>query len=191
MEGLLSLSEDEDFSIKRLWLAEEKAQINDQCISLEENIKSAGGSVQKVRAGYEFQTKGFSMKVLSPMMEHQDTNEGSLVVEFDVNGWCFLFPGDIGEKTEREILEQWNDVDVLKAAHHGSGYSTSEEFLKKIQPELAIISCGRNNRYGHPHKETLQRLNERMVEYYVTADHGAIWIEEGKNQLIARKFLDE
>lgn len=191
MEGLLSLSEDEDFSIKRLWLAEEKAQINDQCISLEENIKSAGGSVQKVRAGYEFQTKGFSMKVLSPMMEHQDTNEGSLVVEFDVDGWRFLFPGDIGEKTEREILEQWNDVDVLKAAHHGSGYSTSEEFLKKIQPELAIISCGRDNRYGHPHKETLQRLNERMVEYYVTADHGAIWIEEGKSQLIARKFLDE
>ncbi len=189
MEGLLLLSEDEDFTIKRLWLADEPVQANDGRICLEENVKANGGSVQRVKADYGFQTEDFSMTVLSPLKEHEDTNEGSLVVELEIEGWRFLFPGDIGEETEQEILEQWKDIDVLKVAHHGSKYSTSAEFLQRILPEFAVISCGRDNRYGHPHVETVQRLDERMIEYYVTADHGAIRVELDKNQLIARQYL--
>ncbi len=191
MEGLLLLLEDEDFMIKRLWLADEPVQASEDRICLEENVNANGGSVQRVKAGYGFQTKDFSMTVLSPIKEHDNTNEGSLVVEFEIEGWRFLFPGDIGEETEQEIVEQWKDIDVLKVAHHGSKYSTSAEFLQRVQPELAVISCGRENRYGHPHGETLQRLNERLIEYYVTAEHGAIRVESEKNQLIARQYIVE
>ena len=67
-------------------------------------------------------------------------------------------------------------VDILKVAHHGSGYSTSSEFLAAANPTAAIISCGRNNSYGHPHAETLQRLEDAKVPWYCTTDYGALTI---------------
>ena len=189
MEGLLALSKDSDFSIKRLWIADEYAQETENRIQLEENVRQNGGSVQKVRAGYTFKTRDFSFRALSPMKENQETNEGSLVVQIEIEGWAFLFPGDIGESTERELIADWEDVDVLKVAHHGSRYSTSIEFLHAIRPELAVISCGKENRYGHPHEETTDRLEERQVEWYVTARQGAIWIEEEKKQLLCQHYI--
>ena len=65
-------------------------------------------------------------------------------------------------------------VDILKVAHHGSGYSTGTEFLATASPAIAIISCGRNNSYGHPHAETLQRLEDARVPWYGTMDYGAL-----------------
>ncbi len=67
-------------------------------------------------------------------------------------------------------------VDILKVAHHGSGYSTSSEFLAAANPTAATISCGRNNSYGHPHAETLQRLEDAKVPWYCTTDYGALTI---------------
>ena len=67
-------------------------------------------------------------------------------------------------------------VDILKVAHHGSGYSTGTEFLATASPATAIISCGRNNSYGHPHAETLQRLEDARVPWYGTMDYGALTV---------------
>lgn len=67
-------------------------------------------------------------------------------------------------------------VDILKVAHHGSGYSTGTEFLAAASPATAIISCGRNNSYGHPHAETLQRLEDARVPWYGTMDYGALTV---------------
>lgn len=67
-------------------------------------------------------------------------------------------------------------VDILKVAHHGSGYSTSSEFLAAVSPTAAIISCGRNNSYGHPHAATLQRLENAGVPWYSTTDYGALTV---------------
>ena len=67
-------------------------------------------------------------------------------------------------------------VDILKVAHHGSGYSTSSDFLTAVRPNIAIISCGRNNSYGHPHEETLQRLGDAGVSWYCTTDYGALTV---------------
>ena len=67
-------------------------------------------------------------------------------------------------------------VDILKVAHHGSGYSTSPDFLAAANPTAAVISCGRNNSYGHPHAETLQRLEDAKVPWYCTTDYGALTI---------------
>ena len=68
------------------------------------------------------------------------------------------------------------DIDILKVAHHGSGYSTGSEFLTTVDPTAAIISCGRNNSYGHPHAETLQRLEDAEVPWYCTMDYGAMTV---------------
>ena len=67
-------------------------------------------------------------------------------------------------------------VDILKVAHHGSGYSTSSDFLAAANPTAAIISCGRNNSYGHPHADTLQRLEDAGIPWYLTTDYGAMTI---------------
>ena len=67
-------------------------------------------------------------------------------------------------------------VDILKVAHHGSGYSTGTEFLATASPAIAIISCGRNNSYGHPHAETLKRLEDARVPWYGTMDYGALTV---------------
>ena len=83
-------------------------------------------------------------------------------------------------QTTRRLQEQRGQrefrVDILKVAHHGSGYSTSTEFLATASPAIAIISCGRNNSYGHPHAETLQRLEDARVPWYGTMDYGALTV---------------
>lgn len=83
-------------------------------------------------------------------------------------------------QTTRRLQEQRGQrefrVDILKVAHHGSGYSTGTEFLATASPATAIISCGRNNSYGHPHAETLQRLEDARVPWYGTMDYGALTV---------------
>lgn len=93
-----------------------------------------------------------------------------------------LLTGDVEGEWERQLMQELQEqrgqrafrVDILKVAHHGSGYSTGTEFLAAASPATAIISCGRNNSYGHPHAETLQRLEDARVPWYGTMDYGAL-----------------
>jgi len=95
-----------------------------------------------------------------------------------------LLTGDVEGEGERQLMQELQEqrgqrefrVDILKVAHHGSGYSTSTEFLAAASPATAIISCGRNNSYGHPHAETLQRLEDTRVPWYGTMDYGALTV---------------
>lgn len=95
-----------------------------------------------------------------------------------------LLTGDVEGEGERQLTQELQEqrgqrefrVDILKVAHHGSGYSTGTEFLATASPATAIISCGRNNSYGHPHAETLQRLEDAQVPWYGTMDYGALTV---------------
>jgi competence protein ComEC len=100
------------------------------------------------------------IEVLHPNKNYQteDSNNTSIVLQMDYHGFRALFMGDLGSEAEGEV--ETKDVDVLKVAHHGSKYSTSTEWLEKVNPKMAIISAGKNNRYGHPHEELLERLEE-------------------------------
>jgi len=80
-------------------------------------------------------------------------------------------------------------IDILKVAHHGSGYSTGTEFLATASPATAIISCGRNNSYGHPHVETLQRLEDARVPWYGTMDYGALTVNVDSHGNRLRGYL--
>ncbi len=121
---------------------------------------------------------------LSPDKEsdYGDINDNSMVLHMSYKSLSAFFTGDISSKVEKEIIRyvQNNMVDsgkslsVYKAAHHGSGGSSSEEFLKMIEPDIAIISCGEDNSYGHPHAETLNRLEATGSEILRTDELGAI-----------------
>ena len=86
--------------------------------------------------------------------------------------------GDLEKEGEEKILEYGGGLscDILKAGHHGSSTSTSEEWLEAVSPELTLISCGKDNSYGHPHEETLERLREAESQILITMEEGAIGI---------------
>lgn len=80
-------------------------------------------------------------------------------------------------------------ITLLKVAHHGSKNSTSEEFLQMINPAIAVISCGKNNRYGHPHEETLERLSEADISWFCTKDYGAITVSvDAKGRVVVKGY---
>ena len=120
----------------------------------------------------------------------KDVNEEAMVMELTYGEFQMLFTGDIGADTEKKLLTAGylNDIDCLKVGHHGSRYSSSEEFLKKLKPELAIISCSSTNTYGHPSLETIQRLEDCGSQVEYTMKNGAITLETNGKNLRIRRF---
>lgn len=111
----------------------------------------------------------------------EDSNDSSIVGRLVVGNRSFLLTGDISGKIEKMLSKENITADVLKVAHHGSKYSSSEDFLKKVSPEAAVITVGENN-YGHPSQETLQRLENFGITIFNTKENGDIKIiSDGKN----------
>ncbi|MBR5337097.1 MAG: DNA internalization-related competence protein ComEC/Rec2 [Lachnospiraceae bacterium] len=115
------------------------------------------------------------------LQTENDRNTTSIVIEMTEGDTRALFTGDLEKEGETILINSGllEDVDILKVAHHGSKYSTTEEFLRNITPEIAIISCGKKNSYGHPHKETLDRLAAAGCKIYSTPSGGALEVEIG------------
>lgn len=107
---------------------------------------------------------------------HSEENESSLVLTLDFLGKTFLFTGDATTEVEREILQDNPNIacDVLKVGHHGSSTSTCQEWLDRLNPQEAVISCGANNKYGHPNKDVVERLLGKGVKIRRTDIEGTI-----------------
>ena len=113
--------------------------------------------------------------ILSPVSEeYSDLNNYSAVVRIIYGETSFLFTGDAEKIVESEILDSEIDVDVLKVGHHGSNSSSSEAFINATSPQIAVISCGQDNMYGHPDYEVISLLNENDVKIYRTDEVGTI-----------------
>jgi len=109
--------------------------------------------------------------------KNTDVNVVSVVGVLRYGEFEVLLTGDIGFDEEDELLENGNliDVDVLKVAHHGSKYSRGDEFINKIKPEVAVINVGKNS-FGHPTRETLDKLEEVGAKIYRTDLNGDVEI---------------
>lgn len=127
--------------------------------------------------------EALEISFLAPNSEAYDNlNNYSAVIKIVFNDTTFIFTGDAEKISENEILDKGLDLkaDVLKVGHHGSSSSTTIEFLNAINPKYAVISCAENNDYGHPHKETMQKLEN--IETYITAkDSTVTFISDGKS----------
>ena len=130
--------------------------------------------------GTEVKFDGADIKILHPQSNVNpsvgEANDKSVVARLDYGDDSFLFTGDIESPAEKEILEGGEniDVDVLKIAHHGSKFSSSEEFLDAVSPETAVISVGANNSYGHPTEAVLNALKARNTNILRTDEAGDI-----------------
>lgn len=157
-------------------------------------IKKEGAEIKITKAGDRIilkkTTPAIFIDILNPTenvegKEFENSNDTSVVASLVVGENSFLFTGDISESTERGLIRQVVqdniNTDVLKIAHHGSKYSTSEDFLEITSPELAVISVGENN-YGHPTQEVLAVLQKFGIETLITKEVGDIKIfSDGKN----------
>ena len=120
-----------------------------------------------------------------------DTNDGSIVGKLVYGADSFMLTGDADLYTENQI--EWNEnadelhSNVLKLGHHGSKTSSSILWLEKVKPDIAIVSAGKNNKYGHPSPETIDRLNLLHIPYLNTADHGNIIFETDGTKLFKIK----
>lgn len=117
-----------------------------------------------------------------------DPNNESVVGRIVFGDFTMMLTGDAEKKEEHDILAAGSNVrsKILKSGHHGSKTSSSADFLRAVQPEAAVISCGVNNDYGHPHKETMKKYHALNIPVYVTAENGTITItSDGKTYHIS------
>lgn len=189
---LLTLGEEEGITIGQLVLpAIAEGERQEEFAQL---IQSAENKIPiaYVKAGDCFATKKVGFLCLHPPAGYdaEDSNAYSqcFYVEFKTKKDSYaslLLTGDVEGNGEKLLLQELKNRDIdnitiLKVAHHGSRNSGSEEFLKQIRPQLAVISCGKDNSYGHPHEETLERLQEVESTVLTTPKCGAIMVEIGK-----------
>jgi competence protein ComEC len=150
-------------------------------------IKEEGANIYYANSGDVINMGEVSLEIISPKesivgKEFEESNNTAIVVKLKYKDSSFLFTGDISSKVESELNDI--DIDVLKVAHHGSKYSTSEEFLEKVTPLVSVIQVGKNS-YGHPTEEILTRLDNFGIKVLRNDTNGDIKIvSDGLNYKI-------
>lgn len=143
---------------------------------------------QACETGQEWRVEEARFKFLAGG-KGSSNNDRSCVLLVEAYGCRLLLPGDISSRIERHILKDIErPIDWLIAAHHGSKTSTSPEFLEHTSPKVVVFSAGYANSFGHPHPKVVKRVRERNLDYYNTAEHGAVWLHSGKNGCMSSNY---
>jgi competence protein ComEC len=154
-------------------------------------VKANVGNMRIARQGQTFTLdSGITLAILGPSepllekVSGSEENANSVILKLTYGNFRMLFTGDSEDETEERLLENHLDLQaqVLKVAHHGSNYATTDEFLQAVKPAVAIISCGQDNDYGHPAPNTLARLKNAQIKVHRTDLEGEIRvISDGQN----------
>lgn len=150
-------------------------------------ISNNGLKVTAPNVGDTYNLGDATFTILSIENEADDFNLASIVLRVDYNDCSYLFCGDAEIENEEKMLQSdlTLQADIIKLGHHGSSTSSCKEFLQDVNPSLAIISCGKDNDYGHPHRETIETLNNLDIKYYRTDLNGTIIVtSDGKDTTI-------
>ena len=205
MNGILELLGRQDVGVKiRHLVLPERAYWNDALFELAQTAEGEGIPILVLEQGKQFENQGMTLTCLWP--EHgkaadgkaeESENESSMVLSLSYGSFDMLFTGDLEKESEDQVAELLEagraegslplSYEVLKLGHHGSKNSTGEGLLAAVRPEYAFCSAGRENRYGHPHEETLERLAKWGVSLYNTKDRSAVQLcTDGKKYCILR-----
>lgn len=140
---------------------------DDRCyLDLVDAVTAAGITVFEATSGDSFAFGELTLDVLAPFELTGDANLDSVIAKLTYGEASFLFTGDCEGEAETRLVEKAGNLleaDVLKVGHHGSNTATSEAFLECVRPVIAVISCGQDNDYGHPHSEVISRLDSHGV----------------------------
>jgi competence protein ComEC len=154
-------------------------------INLLKSIKEKGIACVFVSPEDQFVCGKFQFHVLGPIDQYEDSNDQSIVLRAVYNKVSFLFKGDQESGAEKDLVERYGNKlksTVYAVSHHGSSSSSSKTLLDVVRPKYAVISCGEGNSYGHPHKETINRLEKYGIEFYRTDQEGTVtFITDGNS----------
>lgn len=185
INGIRELMEDGSIPIRRLLMPDVAGKENNaQMQEITEAAQAAGTRIGYLKQGDRILDDGMVFTCLHPAKGESgaDTNAASLVIRMEYGSFSVLLTGDVektGEdKLVRYLLSAKKDYQttILKVAHHGSGYSTSSQLLSRLMPQIAVVSCGKKNSYGHPHEEVIERLQAVGAEIILTPEAGAVTI---------------
>lgn len=143
-----------------------------------DTIEELNIPVLEAEPGASYSVDGLTLNILAPLEQDENLNNMSVVVKVCYGNSSYLFEGDAESSAESAILDNGENVraDILKAGHHGSRTSSTKAYLKAVDPEIAVISCGERNSYGHPHQQTLDKFRELGITFYRTDTQGTITI---------------
>lgn len=168
----------DQFQVDKFIMPKVKADMTPTTTIYEKMLKSIKAKGLKITQAkpMEFELGSCKVELFTPKNDYDNLNNYSTLVKITDGENSFLITGDCETAEEKDILSQGYDVSakVLKAGHHGSSTSSGVGFLNKVMPRYAVISCGKGNKYGHPHEETVTRLKKYASHLYVTADVGTI-----------------
>ncbi|MGM9642060.1 MAG: ComEC/Rec2 family competence protein, partial [Eubacteriales bacterium] len=145
-----------------------------------EAIEAEGCPVYNALPGQTYSLGEFDMFILSPDPTAKlDSNNSSIVIRATWGDTTAMLTGDAEEPAEKSILKTYSSADLgsmlLKVGHHGSKTSSTDEWLAAVRPQIAVISCGKDNKYGHPHAEALARIEPYVGDsIYRTDELGTI-----------------
>ncbi len=183
IRGMLENYEENGIEIGMLVLPDVAGESkNETYLTLAALAESRGVPVHLIHAGERMESGALSFLCLHPAAGYanEDTNAYSTVLYLRCGQFSALFTGDLEGEGEELVTERIKGfaghADLLKVAHHGSGNSTFEEFLRAVNPGIAVISAGRDNVYGHPHRETLERLERQGCGIWQTPESGAVTV---------------
>ena len=190
MSGLLELLE-EGYTVKHLVISAYGVE--------NENLERLLGLAEKNEIPVIYLKKGDvlnllegKMKCLFPNAQAQsdDINGNSMILLYEEGKFQALFTGDTGIAQEKEMLKEklTGEVDFYKAAHHGSNYSNSPEWLSYLKPKISVVSCGEKNRYGHPGREAVEHMSEAGSDIYYTMTGGEISLVIRENEMEIRNY---
>ena len=145
-------------------------------------IENKGLNIRAPKKGDKFNLGKAECEIMTDsILDKNNLNLASIVIKVTFGNNTFLFTGDA--ETQNEETINWPKVDVLKVGHHGSNTSSSEQFLNQIQPQISVISVGKDNDYGHPNSETIQKLEKIGSTIYRTDENGTIEIISNGTEL--------
>ncbi|WP_208558821.1 ComEC/Rec2 family competence protein [Marinilactibacillus kalidii] len=143
-------------------------------------IEKSNAIYYEPKAGEMREVGPFKVEVFNPETSSKtgDHNEESIVTRTTLSNVSVVNSGDVSEKFENQIIDNYGSLqaEILLVGHHGSRDSNSKEWLSTIDPEAAVVQAGEDNPYGHPHKETLERINEQSIPLYSTIEDGTITV---------------
>lgn len=148
-------------------------------------VKNKNLKIKTPKIGEKFVLEDAECEIVYVDNNSEDLNESSIVIMMRHGEKKYLFTADIGSVSEEQVM--WEDIDVLKVAHHGSRKSSSEKFLKQTKPEFAIISLGKENEYGYPHAAAIKRLTNINAKIYRTDIDGTILLKSDGNKIEIEK----
>lgn len=150
-------------------------------------LERSDANVIEAVSGDKYQFGDLEIFILAPVAtgSSRDINNSSVIARISFGNVRMMFTGDAEHTEEADVLDGYLamtlDCDFLKMGHHGSSTSSSEAFMDAVSPSLAVICCGKDNSYGHPHGEIIDMLKERNIEYHRTDELGSIvYICDGK-----------